>query len=126
MAQTPSAHTIAAISNGSMPPVYTCPLTGLPPVAGAVTTGAAGGEETLTGGALSFGVRAIGFDSMSPDPVTDKNYTNHKLILSSGALIIENLCGLAPIRGLKIRFTALPLKYQNADGAPCRAVAVED
>ena len=76
--------------------------------------------------ALSLGVRGIGFDSMSPDPVSDRNYTNHKLILGEGALIIENLCGLAPIRGRKTKFTALPLKYLNADGAPCRAVAVED
>ena len=73
--------------------------------------------------ALSLGVRGIGLDTMSIDAMDDDTYPNHKHILGAGAVVIENLCNLAPIRGEKVRFAALPLKYLNSDGAPVRAVA---
>lgn len=76
--------------------------------------------------ALELGVRGIGVDTMGIDPMDDAEYTNHFIMFRAGRVIVENLCGLAPIRGQVVSFAALPLKYENADGAPVRAVAWKD
>ena len=73
--------------------------------------------------ALSLGVRGIGLDTMSIDAMDSEDFPNHKRILSAGCVVIENLCNLAPIRGETVKFAALPLKFENSDGAPVRAVA---
>ncbi len=73
--------------------------------------------------ALELGVRGIGLDTMSIDAMDSEDFPNHKRILSAGAVVIENLCNLSPIRGEKVKFAALPLKFENSDGAPVRAVA---
>ena len=73
--------------------------------------------------ALELGVRGIGVDTMGIDPMTDSSYTNHFIMFRAGRVIIENLCNLAPIRGETVKFAALPLKFENSDGAPVRAVA---
>ena len=75
--------------------------------------------------ALSLGVKGIGLDTMGIDPMDDAEYTNHFLVFRAGRVIIENLCGLVPLRGKLVRFAALPLKYENSDGAPVRAIAAE-
>ena len=74
--------------------------------------------------ALALGVRGIGLDTMSMDPMSSEDFPNHRRILSHGGLVIENLCNLAPIRGQLVSFAALPVKYKDADGAPVRAVAI--
>lgn len=50
----------------------------------------------------------------------------HRILFTSGLVIVENLTGLEPLVtfGRRFVFCALPLKYENADGAPVRAVAV--
>lgn len=73
--------------------------------------------------ALELGVRGIGVDTMGIDPMTDSSYTNHFIMFRAGRVVIENLCNLAPIRGQVVNFAALPLKFENSDGAPVRAVA---
>ena len=75
--------------------------------------------------ALSLGVKGIGVDTMGIDPMDDETYANHFLVFRAGKVIVENLCGLVPLRGRRLYFAALPLKYKNADGAPVRAVALE-
>lgn len=89
---------------------------------GAYPTLAAGTVER----ALGLGVRGIGLDTMGIDPMDDLSYENHLLALGRGCVIVENLCGLVPLRGKLLRFAALPLKYIDADGAPVRAVAMEE
>ena len=76
--------------------------------------------------AISLGVRGIGLDTMGIDPMDDAGCENHLLALGRGCVIVENLCGLVPLRGKLLRFAALPLKYIDADGAPVRAVAMEE
>ena len=73
--------------------------------------------------ALDLGVRGIGLDTMSVDAMDSADFPNHMRMFSRGAVVIENLCNLAPIRGMKVRFAALPVKYINSDGSPVRAVA---
>ena len=50
----------------------------------------------------------------------------HEIFLSSGALLIENLCSLTLIRKPQVMLVAMPLKVQDGDGAPARVIALED
>ena len=69
--------------------------------------------------------KGVGFDVIGIDPVVDANLTRHRMLLSQrDMVIIENLTHLEQIGGGLFIFAALPLKYQNADGAPIRAVAI--
>jgi kynurenine formamidase len=46
-------------------------------------------------------------------------------LLSAGFILIENLTNFKQVKGEYCLFSALPLKYDNADGSPVRAVAIE-
>ena len=49
--------------------------------------------------------------------------TVHTILMKADAVILENLC-LEKVRGRRdFLFFALPMKFQNADGAPIRAFA---
>lgn len=70
-----------------------------------------------------LGLKGIGIDTNSIDEIDVKNYINHKMILSSGTIIIENLKGLDRIEEGLFEFLCFPVKISNADGSPVRAVA---
>jgi arylformamidase len=70
------------------------------------------------------GLRGIGVDAISVDPVGTTTYENHLELFRSGLISIENLTGLAPLIGRRFLFSCLPLKFDQADGAPVRAVAI--
>lgn len=73
---------------------------------------------------LSTGKKGIGFDVIGMDPISDANLTRHKKLFREHEIInIENLCNLAKCGKELFWFFALPLKWENADGAPLRAVA---
>lgn len=75
--------------------------------------------------ALDSGKKGLGFDTIGIDPISDAVLTRHKMLLSQkDIVIIENLTQLDKIGGGLFTFAALPLKYQDADGAPIRAVAI--
>ena len=65
-------------------------------------------------------VRIAGFDSPSPDR---DPYETHRILLSNNILILENLTNLTLLCGKRVRYVALPLKVEKADGAPCRVIA---
>ncbi len=69
------------------------------------------------------GKKGIGVDAISIDPVDSFELPMHRIILGAGLVIIENLTGLEALSGKEFHFAALPLKYENADGAPVRAAA---
>ena len=50
----------------------------------------------------------------------------HTILLKGDILIIEGLINLEKITQPKVQFIPLPLKINNGDGAPCRAVAIEN
>ena len=50
---------------------------------------------------------------------------NHR-ILKNNLVIIENLCNLDSVGDQLFTFCALPLKYENSDGASVRAIAILD
>ena len=50
----------------------------------------------------------------------------HHKILKNNILIFENLTNLDLIDSDTFVFCALPLKFENSDGAPIRAIAMLD
>lgn len=71
------------------------------------------------------GLKGIGVDAISVDPVESEECPIHKIILGGGMVIMENLRGLRQLP-FKVPFclTALPLALKGADGAPVRVMAV--
>ena len=71
---------------------------------------------------VSRGLKGVGTDAASIDRLTGPR-TVHTTLMKSGAVILESLC-LKKVRGRKdFLFFALPMKIQDADGAPIRAFA---
>ena len=65
-------------------------------------------------------VKIVGIDSSSPDK---SPWEIHDLLLKNNILIIENLTNLEKLIGKRVELIVLPLKIENADGAPCRVIA---
>lgn len=75
---------------------------------------------------VASGKKGVGLDVISLDPI-DSKLENHKIILGQNTLVIvENLCKLEQLGSGLFTFIAAPLKFQNADGAPARAMAIID
>lgn len=72
----------------------------------------------------AYGLKGVGADVMSVDPVGGACPV-HMIFFRAGMVIIENLRGLAPLRGKYVTLTALPFKFENSDGAPVRVIASE-
>lgn len=74
---------------------------------------------------VAAGLKGIGVDTISVDPVTSEDCAIHKILLSSGLVILENLCNLHRLPyGKPFRIAAFPLPIKGADGAPARIVAI--
>jgi kynurenine formamidase len=71
-------------------------------------------------------LKGIGFDAISVDPVGSTDFANHLVLFRQGMISIENLTGLEPLIGKRFLFSCLPLKIEEADGSPVRAVAILD
>jgi kynurenine formamidase len=68
--------------------------------------------------------KGIGFDVIGLDPIADGNLTRHKkLFRERDILNIENLKNLELCGEELFWFSCFPLKIENADGSPIRAVA---
>jgi len=70
------------------------------------------------------GLKGIGFDAVSVDPVDTRDYPIHFICFRAGLILVENLTGLEPLVGRDFLFSCLPLKLERADGSPVRAIAV--
>ncbi|WP_160684588.1 cyclase family protein [Clostridium sp. C2-6-12] len=69
--------------------------------------------------------KGVGLDVMGIDPISDENLTIHKKLLGeTDIVIIENLTDLDKIGNDLFTFCALPIKFENSDGAPIRAIAI--
>jgi kynurenine formamidase len=75
--------------------------------------------ESLT----CLGLKGIGFDTVSPDPIDSTDLPVHRVLMAAEMLIIENLTGLERLPGSPFAFSCLPLPFEDADGSPVRAVA---
>lgn len=72
-------------------------------------------------------VRLLGVE---PPSVADVNSLEevtliHRILLSSGIVIVEGLTNLDALREQRVLFCAAPLKIEGGDGSPCRAFALE-
>jgi arylformamidase len=68
------------------------------------------------------GVRLVGVDALSVDPL-DAPGPVHRILLEAEVIIVEHLA-LADVPPGRYRLICLPLRLQDGDGAPCRAVLV--
>ncbi len=69
--------------------------------------------------------KGIGFDVMSLDPMNYDQLKRHKKLFTEVDIInIENLCNLDLCGNELFTFVCLPLKTENSDGAPARAIAI--
>ena len=75
---------------------------------------------------ISSKKKGIAFDTISVDPINSSTLPKHHKILSNNILVFENLTNLDAVDNYLFVFCALPLKFENADGAPIRAIAMID
>jgi arylformamidase len=68
------------------------------------------------------GVRLVGVDQPSLDPLESRTMEAHRILFGGGAFIVENL-RLADVEAGPIELVALPLLIAGADAAPVRALA---
>lgn len=82
--------------------------------------------EALARALVDKGVKTIGLDVISPDPVekTDTSPAHH-ILLGNRIGIVENLCHLDRIAAKRVFFSAAPVKIKGSDGAFARAYAME-
>lgn len=80
-------------------------------------------EPNATQWLTQFKLKALGFDTLSPDPVDSQLLPNHKILLGREILIIENLTNLDQLVDREFLLYCLPLPIRAGDGAPVRAVA---
>ena len=69
-------------------------------------------------------IKGVGLDTVSIDSIEANHLPNHKIFLGSNKIIIENLMNLEVLKGKTFHFSCLPLKIQNGDGSPVRAVGI--
>jgi len=67
------------------------------------------------------GVRLLGLDLPSVDPINSKDLVNHHLLAAAGIGIVESL-DLSDVESGRYQFAALPLKIMTGDAAPVRAI----
>lgn len=71
--------------------------------------------------AAEAGLRLIGIDTPSVDPMTSKTLTAHKTLLSGGVAILEGI-DLRHVAEGRYELIALPLKIADGDASPVRAI----
>ena len=70
-----------------------------------------------------FGLKGLGLDTISADKADTQDYSIHKTLLQKDTIIIENLANLADLPCNRFEFSCFPLRFEDADGSPVRAVA---
>ena len=71
-------------------------------------------------------LKGVGEDSISLDPCDSTEFPNHITLMKAHFIHTENLTRLDALLGRRFTFVTLPLKFENADGCSCRAIAMED
>ena len=68
--------------------------------------------------------KGIGFDVIGLDPINDENLTRHKKLFKNCDIVnIENLKNLELCGNELFNFGCFPLKIDDCDGSPIRAIA---
>jgi arylformamidase len=72
---------------------------------------------------VECGIKGVGIDAISIDSVGSFDLPNHHTVFLGSMVIIENLTNLDSLPDSKFEFFCFPLKIENGDGSPVRAVA---
>ncbi|KIX14243.1 cyclase family protein [Dethiosulfatarculus sandiegensis] len=75
---------------------------------------------------IAKGIKGLGVDTISVDPMDCLSHLNHKLLLKANIMIFENLTNLDRLPNRDFIFSALPLPFSTGDGSPVRAVGMLD
>ena len=70
------------------------------------------------------GIRLVGIDYLSVAPFSDA-VPPHRILLQAGVVAVEGL-DLSEVEAGDYRLYCLPLKIKGSDGAPARAILIED
>ena len=73
-------------------------------------------------------VKMLGVEPPSVADVNDieELTTVHGILFEANVIVVEGLANLASLSKPKVTFVALPLKIVGGDGAPARAIAIEE
>ena len=71
------------------------------------------------------GIRLIGIDYLSIQRYKDPEPLTHRILLEAGVVIVEGLC-LQNVRPGLYTLICLPIKLVGSEGAPARAVLIEE
>ena len=85
-------------------------------------------SEELAHWCVGKKVRMLGVEPPSVADINniDELTTIHKTLFKGGVIVVEGLANLTSVSKPQVTFIALPLKIAGGDGAPVRAVAIED
>jgi arylformamidase len=85
-------------------------------------------SQSLADWCVERQIRLLGVEPPSVADVNDLEEVTaiHKTLLGGGVTIVEGLTNLESLTARKVLFIALPLKIAAGDGAPCRAMAIDD
>ncbi len=70
-----------------------------------------------------FQLKGFGLDTISADISDTDDDPSHKILLKKNTIIIENLFNLLSLPSSTFTFSCFPIKFEDADGSPVRAVA---
>lgn len=82
-------------------------------------------DSALIQDLLGRGIKTFFIDALSIDPPDGSSFAGHDAILGANGVIGENLTNLEKIDFVNPLIVALPLKIDDCDGSPVRAVAIE-
>lgn len=83
-------------------------------------------EFVLEKGVVGLATDCFSDEPLSPDVDPREWAPIHRALLPSGILLLENLTNTLQIRQARVELHALPLFLLLTDGAPCRAIAIEE
>jgi kynurenine formamidase len=80
-------------------------------------------DAEAAGALIELGISGIGFDGPSADPVDTTTFELHRVWLSAGRLILENVSNLDRLPE-RAQVVVAPMKVRDANGAPARIFAL--
>ncbi len=82
-------------------------------------------RRLIEAGVRTFGIDAINIDETPDETHVGEGFPVHHLIADVGGVICENLTNLVAIDFAEPLISLLPIAFEQADGAPVRAVALQ-
>lgn len=71
------------------------------------------------------GIRLVGVDYLSVQRFEEKDGATHRVLLEAGVVIVEGL-DMRKVKPGRYQLLCLPIKLSGCDGAPARAILVEE